>query len=280
MKQSRNGARYESSRLNPTDAAVSLSGGGERLKETMDSSFEYVLICCNLMPNMFCTSWNNFSFWLCYVGFICSRAVLYLPIDYTFYEKRAVLVETSNLLTRLEAAPVIAAVKDDTGFEQSLRGDSEVIFLLYGDVLHINAMVERGRKAGKAIFVHVDLVDGLAAREAAVDFLASATHADGILTTKPQLIRRARQRGLIAIQRCFLLDSMALKNVEKHLNQDKPDLLEILPGLMPKIIRQLSSSVSCQVIAGGLIADKEDVLCAISAGAVAVSSTSPAVWDM
>ena len=189
-------------------------------------------------------------------------------------------METPDLLARLEVAPVIAAVKDDAGLEQSLKGDSDVIFLLYGDVLHISTMVERVRKAGKAIFVHVDLVDGLAAREAAVDFLASATHADGILTTKPQLIRRARQQGLIAIQRCFLLDSMALKNTEKHLSQDKPDLVEILPGLMPKIIRRLSHSAPCPVIAGGLISDKEDVLCALSAGAVAVSSTSPAVWDM
>ena len=142
-------------------------------------------------------------------------------------------METPDLLARLEVAPVIAAVKDDAGLEQSLKSDSDVIFLLYGDVLHISTMVERVRKAGKAIFVHVDLVDGLAAREAAVDFLASATHADGILTTKPQLIRRARQQGLIAIQRCFLLDSMALKNTEKHLSQDKPDLVEILPGLHP-----------------------------------------------
>ena len=41
-------------------------------------------------------------------------------------------------------------------------------------------------------------------------------------------------------------------------------------------VRQLVSAV----IAGGLIADKEDVMGALEAGAVAVSSTNPGVWEL
>lgn len=189
-------------------------------------------------------------------------------------------MEPHSLLTRLADSPVIASVKDPAGLELALESPAEVLFLLYGDLLHLAPMVEQVHRAGKAAFIHVDLIDGLAPREAAVDFLAAATGTDGILTTKPQLVRRARQRGLTAIQRFFLLDSMALDNIQKHLAQDSPDLIEVLPGLMPKIIRQLTGATRCPVIAGGLIADKEDVLGALSAGAVAVSATSPAVWQM
>lgn len=189
-------------------------------------------------------------------------------------------MDSRTLLARLAESPVIASVKDDAGLAQALESPSEVLFLLYGDLLRVGSMVEQVHRAGKAAFVHVDLIDGLAAREAAVDFLSSASGADGILTTKPQLIRRARQLGLTAIQRFFLLDSMALRNIEKHLAQDNPDLIEVLPGLMPKVIRHLTQATRCPVIAGGLISDKEDVLCALSAGAVAVSATNPAVWQM
>lgn len=56
--------------------------------------------------------------------------------------------------------------------------------------------------------------------------------------------------------------------------------MEVLPGLMPKIIRQLCRTTGKPVIAGGLISDKEDVTGALGAGAVAVSSTNPAVWAM
>ncbi|EJW91450.1 Glycerol-3-phosphate responsive antiterminator, partial [gut metagenome] len=34
------------------------------------------------------------------------------------------------------------------------------------------------------------------------------------------------------------------------------------------------------LIASGLISDKEDVIAALSAGALAVSSTCPAVWKL
>ena len=58
------------------------------------------------------------------------------------------------------------------------------------------------------------------------------------------------------------------------------DLIEVLPGLMPKIIRRVAQLTGKPVIAGGLISDKEDVTAALSAGAVAVSTTNPAVWRM
>ena len=58
------------------------------------------------------------------------------------------------------------------------------------------------------------------------------------------------------------------------------DLIEILPGVMPKIIRRLAGSAKKPLIAGGLISDKEDILSALGAGAVAISSTNEGVWFM
>ena len=85
---------------------------------------------------------------------------------------------------------------------------------------------------------------------------------------------------LVAIQRVFLLASLALKNIERQLLQVNADLIESLPGLMPQIIRRVVQAVGKPVIAGGLISDKEDVTGALGAGAVAVSTTNPSVWAM
>ena len=73
---------------------------------------------------------------------------------------------------------------------------------------------------------------------------------------------------------------MALRNVERHFSPAAADLIEVLPGLMPKIIRKICATTGKPVIAGGLISDKEDVTGALGAGAIAVSSTNPAVWNM
>lgn len=186
-----------------------------------------------------------------------------------------------NLLLRLLGeGPVIAAVKDALGLEAALESDVSVVFLLASDLFTVGDMTARVHKAGKRVFVHLDLVEGLATRDIAADFIARNTAADGVISTRDSLTRRARELGLLAIRRVFLLDSMALTNVERYLAQDSADLIEMLPGLMPKIIRRLTTVVNKPIIAGGLISDKEDVTAALSAGAIAVSTTNPAVWRM
>ncbi len=186
----------------------------------------------------------------------------------------------AKLLELLAEGPVIAAVKDERELAAALESDVAVIFLLYGDILTLADTVSRVRSAGKAVFVHLDLVEGLSSREIAVDFIARDTQADGVISTKAALTKRARELGLLSIQRFFLLDSMALQNIERQYAQNASDLIEVLPGLMPKMIRRVAAITAKPVIAGGLISDKEDVTGALGAGAVAVSTTCPAVWAM
>ena len=49
---------------------------------------------------------------------------------------------------------------------------------------------------------------------------------------------------------------------------------------MPKILRRVCAKAKVPVLAGGLIADKEDVMAALEAGITAISTTNQAVWDM
>ena len=73
---------------------------------------------------------------------------------------------------------------------------------------------------------------------------------------------------------------MAFENIQKQLSMVHPDFIEILPGVMPKIIRKICKMVKIQVIAGGLITDKEDIVAALDAGAISVSSTNQEIWKM
>ncbi len=182
--------------------------------------------------------------------------------------------------TALEENPVILAVKDEAGLARCLGSDSRVVFVLFGSVASAPELVARLKAAGKLVFVDVDLMDGLSAREAAVDYLARATAADGIISTKAALVRRAAELGLATVYRTFLLDNMALQSLRKAAAQSPADYVEILPGVMPKLIARLAGELQKPLIASGLIADKEDVVTALSAGAAAVSSTDPAVWEL
>lgn len=181
----------------------------------------------------------------------------------------------------VEENPVIAAIKDEKGLEVCCQCQNIcLVFILYGTVCDIDHIVARVKEAGKTAVVHIDLIEGLSGKEVAVDFIRSRTKADGIISTKPALIKQAKKKGLYTILRAFILDSMSLRNVAKQIAAAEPDMLEMLPGLMPKIIRNVEHMSKVPVIAGGLISDKEDIMSALSAGAISVSSTNPEVWEM
>lgn len=180
----------------------------------------------------------------------------------------------------LEDCPVVAAVKDREGLEKSLHSEIRVIFILFGNICNIAELVKQVKDAGRMAIVHVDLITGLSAREVCVDFIRRQTLADGIISTKASLIVRARELGLVTIQRFFVIDSMALSNVERQRDSCHPDFIEILPGTMPKIFRKICGEIQTPVIAGGLISDKEDIMAALGAGACAISTTNPEVWFM
>ena len=136
----------------------------------------------------------------------------------------------------LESNPVIAAVKDTDGLEECVGlEDIKVVFILFGDICSIPGIVQKVRDAGKIAVVHVDLINGLGSREIAVDFIRENTQADGIISTKPALIRRGNELGLFTVHRYFLIDSMALENIKSPQPGIRPDVIEVLPGLMPKV---------------------------------------------
>ena len=155
--------------------------------------------------------------------------------------------------------PIIAAVKEDHDLEQALASECQVIFLLYGNIL---------------------IIEGLSSREIAVDGLVKLCRPDGIISTRASQIRRARQLGLLTVQRAFILDSMSIESLGSQLEIGRPDFVEILPGIMPRVIREITDKIQVPLIAGGLIKYKNEVLEAIKAGAVAVSTTCRDVWGM
>ena len=186
----------------------------------------------------------------------------------------------SNCRDAMDNSPIIAAIKDMTGLEKCLTCDSQVIFILFGDICNISDIVDKAKSAGKTAMVHIDLINGLSGKEIAVDFIQKFTRADGIITTKPALIKRARELELSTILRFFVIDSMAYENIQKHVKGARPDVIEVLPALMPKVVKRVCRISQIPVIAGGLVSDKEDVMSLLQAGVVSVSSTNKEIWFM
>lgn len=183
-----------------------------------------------------------------------------------------------NMIDLLETSPVIAAVKNESGLENCLKTDCRVVFLLFGTICDVAELVDRVKESGKIAIVHVDLIQGLSSKEVAVDFIRRNTRADGIISTKSPIVKHAKELGMICIQRTFVVDSMALSTLKKQIESFHPDAIEIMPGVMPRVIQKIRQETELPLIAGGLLSDKKDIMAAFEAGADAVSTTREELW--
>lgn len=176
--------------------------------------------------------------------------------------------------------PVIPAIRDVEKIDIALSKDARSIFLLAGNILNIKNIVNQAKRADKRIFVHIDLLEGISKNRMGIKYIAQEVKPDGIITTRANLISCAKAEGLFAIQRIFVLDSLAIDTAAKSIKNVNPDAIEILPAVIPKIIRRICQRVSHPVIAGGLIEEKSEVESALKEGAMAISVSKEDIWDI
>lgn len=175
---------------------------------------------------------------------------------------------------------IIAAVRDRESLELALRCPLQTVFLLAGSIVDLEKQCARLQQAGKQFYLHLDLLDGLKGDAAGIRFLATRCHPNGIISTKVSCLRLAREAGMLAILRVFVLDSLALRTGLQHVKAAQPHCVEVLPGVSAKIIRLAVSLFGLPVIAGGLVNDADDIRVALQAGAAAVSTSVPDTWKL
>lgn len=185
-----------------------------------------------------------------------------------------------EIFNELYDNPVIMAVKDNKDLAKALETDNRIVFVLYGNIETIPQIVKKIKDKKKIAIVHEDLIEGLSSSYMANHFIKRYTEADGIITTRPQNASHATKLGLFTILRFFILDSMSYQSMKETIKKVNCDCIEILPGIMPKITKEVSKRTSIPIVAGGLIRDKKDVIDNLNAGAIAISSSSYDVWKM
>ena len=186
----------------------------------------------------------------------------------------------TDVLSLLVENPVVAAVRSEDQIDAAIKSSCKVVFLLFGDLCNVADSVKRLQTKGKKVIVHIDLITGLGQKEAAVDFICKTIKADGIISTRTHLVHRASEQGFFSALRVFAIDSVVEENLTREISKARPDIVEILPGILPKYIARISRIIRTPIVTGGLISDKSDILAALGAGAVAVSASREELWEL
>jgi len=185
-----------------------------------------------------------------------------------------------SFIERIEENPIIAAIRKEEDVDAAVASQVAAIFLLHADIFNIKHMVDRIKEAGKNVFIHLDFLEGMGRDKKAIDYIAGVIKADGIISTSSSLIKYAKENGIFSIQRFFLIDSLSFESTIKTVQTTQPDMIEVMPALMPGVIRRICTSVQMPVIAGGFIEKKEDIIEILKAGALGASTGIKELWGL
>ena len=173
--------------------------------------------------------------------------------------------------------PVIAGVRKDVDFIDAVNSPASAIFLLKADVMTLRELIKE--KKDKKVFVHIDMAEGVGKDKKGIELLKSMG-VDGIITTKNHLVYHAKEQGLYTVQRFFIIDSASMSTAMDSISNAKPDFAELLPGILPRVIKTFVEKTQVSIISGGLIEDKTDIISALNAGAYAVSTGKKELWNI
>lgn len=185
-----------------------------------------------------------------------------------------------EIIDKIEENPIIAAVRNEEALEDALNSPVTTIFLLHADIFNIKGLVDRIKSKGKSALIHIDFLEGLGKDQKAIDYIHQTIQPDGIISTKSSNIKYAKDLGMFAIQRFFLIDSLSYETTIKTALSIQPDMIEVMPGIIPSVIKKISSNLTIPIIAGGLIETKEDIIDVVRSGAHGASTGKKELWGL
>ena len=174
---------------------------------------------------------------------------------------------------------IIPAIRSMKDFEKMLKSPYTYGVLLEIHLGLLQSVMRYAEESNKKLFLHLDLIQGLGQDEAATDFICQVFKPYGLISTKGNVIIKAKQKGLTATQRVFIIDSNAMKKSIQLIKKTDPDIVEVLPGVIPKIVAQVKEATKKTIFAGGLIETAEEAEKALAAGASAITTSNSELWE-
>lgn len=171
---------------------------------------------------------------------------------------------------------IIAAVRTSAELDIAMKSACEIIFDLAPDILTIESVVADAHKNNKKLYIHLDLANGIGKDKSGITYAANIG-IDGIISTRVNIIKLAREAGLATVQRFFIVDTHSAETTVESLKISRAEMIEVMPGVA-KTVSVLKGRVSVPIIAGGLIETETEVQDALNAGAMAISTGNKSLW--
>jgi len=157
----------------------------------------------------------------------------------------------TRLLDAFSRVPVAAVISRAEELPRALTSQVPVVFFLRPPAFHLGPLVWAVQARGKMAFV----------------------------TSHSALVAAAKAERVIAMQRLLLHDDLALPSALAALDHARPDIVEVLPGVIfPLVVDRIRARVPLPIIVGGFVTEPEQRNAALERGAVAISTGTTSLW--
>jgi len=194
----------------------------------------------------------------------------------TLRDRQAIREQFRSLLEESRVIPSVHALED---LPAAFESPSKLVFLLYGAPLTVPTLASQVISAHKLPVANLDFFTGFARDNSAIEFLAAAGMV-GVISTHKDALRAARANGMLAIQRTFALDSTALANSIRALEDFTPDVIELIPAVAApygiSLVRSMRPELP--VIGCGLVRSLRQIHRLVRQGILSVSTSDPSLW--
>lgn len=159
---------------------------------------------------------------------------------------------TNNTLCELLQRPIIAVVRRTDELEAALSSPAAIIELRASSLIELPQIAMRCREAGKALFLYPELLEGLG--------------------------HSAASLGLLTVYQIFMIDTQAFGTGVRNAQKIHCDAIEVMPGAIPNIVREVCTLIDKPVLCAGLVKTSEEIRVLLEAGARGIATSTRSLW--
>lgn len=184
----------------------------------------------------------------------------------------------NNFFDTVSENPIIASITELEQLDIALNSPCQIIFLLTGNIFNLREISNKIFEKDKNLFIYIDAIDGFSKDSWGLEYIIKNIPLTGIITSKSDLVQQSKSMGVFTIQRMFIHDILSLNKLFLSIKECRPHAIEVLPGIIPKIIKIIVKDTKIPLVAGGLIFEQEDIITSLESGAIAISTGNKNIW--
>ncbi|MGL6063552.1 MAG: glycerol-3-phosphate responsive antiterminator [Fusobacteriaceae bacterium] len=174
---------------------------------------------------------------------------------------------------------ITPVIVNEAYFEKAMKSKSSFVIFEMGDFISLKERVEQLKIVGKEVFVKINEIEGLKEEDDATMVFLKSIGVIGVTSNKTKVLAKAKKVGLKTVYTAFIFDTKSFGTTLKNIKISKPDIIEIRPGLMTKVIKIIKAeNENIPIWSTGLITEEYEIQEALKCGAQTVVTSKIELW--